>query len=716
MTRQWSIRAHLITLVLAVVIPLATLEVYSIYQEARRSVEQAEEGLLGLAEFVNASVGQFLGDGRSLLKDLAVRPEVVAMDSQACGDLLEGLNDFFPQYTNLFVTDLEARLVCSGIPPVDPVPEPPFESEWFQGVLATGEVTLGKPHRGLLSDLWNVVMAYPLRDDAGETIGVVALAVDLMRIQELLVSPALAGGVVITIDDLDGVVVARSMDSELWVGRSLPPSGLPAEVLEGAGGVTRAEGAEGEDRLWGFTAVTGSPWRIWAGVPTEVLYGPIRETAIQRAALAVVLLSLVGILAILLYRRIAISLIRLMWEARQAARTDGRRALSVRGPREVRAVAQEFNRTLEARSEAEERYRRSLARYRSVTTNAAFGIFAVDGDGRLLEANPALAEMLGYATPAELLEVPLPELFGNPREALLLAPSGNGGGRLGPVEVVWVRQDGDPLTVRLSGNVIRTGEGEEIRELIAEDVTSQRVLEARVRQSQKMEAVGRLAGGVAHDFNNLLTVITGSSHLLLSDLTPGDPSREGVEEVLDAANRGASLTRQLLAFSRKQVLQPRELDLNRVVGEMESFLGRLVGEKVQLGTDLAPELPAVRADPGQIQQVIMNLVLNARDAIEVTGPVTIRTRQVHLERDPVRAPVDLPPGRYVTLEVEDPGMGIDPEIQSRIFEPFFTTKSEGTGLGLATVYGVAVQSGGQVLVKSEPGRGSRFTVYLPVVE
>jgi PAS domain S-box-containing protein len=715
-TRQWSIRAHLVALVLAVVLPLMALEVYTILQEARKDVERAEEGLLDLARLVGSTVGQFLEDGRSLLEELSSRPEVMAMDPGGCTGLLEDLNTFLPQYTNLFVTDLEAGLVCSGIPPGAVVPDPPAESEWFQGVLATGDFALGKPHRGLLSDLWNVVMAYPVRDGSGEMTGVVALAVDLIRFQDLLATPALTEGMVITIDDLDGVVVARSAESELWVGRSLPPSGLPREVLEGAGGITRAEGAEGEERLWGFVAVPDFPWRVWAGVPTEVLYGPIRVTAIQRGSLAVVLLALVGILSILLYRRIAVSLIRLMWEARQAGRADGRKTLSVRGPKEVMAVAEEFNRTLEARSEAEDRYRRSLARYRSVTTNAAFGIFAVDRSGQLLEANPALADMLGYATPAKLLEVPFPELFGNPHDALLLEPSENGGGRLGPVEVVWVRRDGEPLTVRLSGNRIRTGEGEEIRELIAEDVTAQRVLEARVRQSQKMEAVGRLAGGVAHDFNNLLTVITGSSHLLLSDLEPGDPTREGVEEVLDAANRGASLTRQLLAFSRKQVLQTREVDLNRVVTEMEAFLGRLVGEKVQLGTELDPDLPAVRADPGQMQQVIMNLVLNARDAIEVTGPVTIRTGQVHLRHDPARAPVDLPPGRYVTLAVEDTGVGIPPEIQGRIFEPFFTTKEEGTGLGLATVYGVAVQSGGQVLVESAPDQGSRFTVFLPMAE
>jgi len=713
--RHWSIRTHLIALVLAIVIPLAGLEIFAIYSENRRSQEQAEAGLLGLAQVTSATVAQFLDDGQTLLLELVERPEVRSMSGTQCDPLLEDLNDFFPQYTNLFVTDLEAGLVCSGLPAGPDIPELPLDTEWFQEVTTTMDFAVGKPHRGLLSGIWNVVMAHPVRSLEGEMIGVAAISVDLIRFQEILTNPVLPGGTVITIDDLDGTVVARSEESELWVGRTLPTSGLGPEILEGAGGVTRAMGAEGDDRVWGFTAVPGAPWRVWAGVPVAAVYGPVQETAAQRISLALILLSLVGILAILMYRRIANSLIRLMWESRQAAE-DGGGAISLQGPEEVVAVAGEFNRTLQARREAEERHRRSLARYRSVMENAVFGIYAATPEGRFLEVNPALATMLGYDSVHDLLKVPVPSLFRDPEDVQRFRPAKGPGGSLGPLEVEWLQRDGTPLTVRLSGNVIRLGADELVYEVIAEDVTAQRVLEERIRESQKMEAVGRLAGGVAHDFNNLLTVITGSAHLLRSDLPLEDPNREGVEEVLDAASRGASLTRQLLAFSRKQVLQPKVLDLNQVVMEMEAFLGRLVGEKVQLSTDLEPEPWLIRADPGQLEQIIMNLVLNARDATELSGPVEIRTRNVALLQENTLDRLDLPPGRYVRLSVRDRGIGIPREIQGRVFEPFFTTKAEGTGLGLATVYGVVAQSGGKVVLESRPGVGSVFRIYLPVAE
>ena len=242
--------------------------------------------------------------------------------------------------------------------------------------------------------------------------------------------------------------------------------------------------------------------------------------------------------------------------------------------------------------------------------------------------------------------------------------------------------------------------------------------EEQFRHAQKMEAVGRLAGGVAHDFNNLLTVITGHSELLLS-LHSGDEylNRE-LEEIRRAAQRAAALTRQLLAFSRKQVLQPRVIDLNAAVTDMDTMLRRLIGEDILLVTDLSTDQSSVKADRGQIEQVIMNLVVNARDAVSEGGRIVIRTAQVDLAGtyDNQHTPVE--PGRYVMLEVSDTGRGMDAETRSRIFEPFFTTKEQGkgTGLGLSTVYGIVRQSGGYILVESEPGRGAAFRVYLPTVE
>jgi PAS domain S-box-containing protein len=259
--------------------------------------------------------------------------------------------------------------------------------------------------------------------------------------------------------------------------------------------------------------------------------------------------------------------------------------------------------------------------------------------------------------------------------------------------------------------------GRRARLVLARDVTAQRHLENQLRQSQKMEAVGQLAGGIAHDFNNLLTAILGSTQLLLQATPAGDVRREDVEEIRNAGLRAAELTRQLLAFSRRQVLAPKVLELNAVVANMDKMLRRLIGEDVELATALHAEAGAVNADPGQLEQVLLNLVVNARDAMPGGGRVLIATTRVLLRDELVERRHRLPPGDYVCLAVTDSGLGMDESTQAHLFEPFFTTKEvgKGTGLGLATVYGIVKQSGGYIWVYSEPGRGTTVKVYLPRV-
>ena len=238
------------------------------------------------------------------------------------------------------------------------------------------------------------------------------------------------------------------------------------------------------------------------------------------------------------------------------------------------------------------------------------------------------------------------------------------------------------------------------------------------QQSQKLEAIGQLAGGIAHDFNNMLTAIIGYTDLSLRRVGLENPIRRNLEETRKAAERAASLVRQLLAFSRKQILEPKVLDLNDVVKDMEKMLTRLIGENIKLATRLEPDLGSVKADPSQVEQIIMNLVVNARDAMPRGGKVTIETANVTFDHQTVLKHVSVNPGEYVMLAVSDTGSGMDQETQQRIFEPFFTTKDvgKGTGLGLSTVYGIVKQSGGNIWVYSEPGLGTIFKVYLPRID
>ena len=372
------------------------------------------------------------------------------------------------------------------------------------------------------------------------------------------------------------------------------------------------------------------------------------------------------------------------------------------------------------RKRKEEALRKSEARYRSLVHSAVYGIYRSSVDDRFLDVNPALVSMLGYDSAEELLGVRLTrDLYVDPEQRTRLISEHQRGTSVQNVEVRWRRKDGHPITVRLSGRSIVNDKGEPAEfEMIAEDVTERRALEDQLRQAQKMEAIGRLAGGIAHDFNNLLTVIKGYSELMLEELELADPLHGEVEEVKKAADRAASLTRQLLAFSRQQVLAPRVLDLNIVIHNMERLLHRLLGEDIELTTGLEPTLGHTKADPGQIEQVVMNLAVNARDAMPNGGKLTIETMNVELDENYVREHVAVRPGPYVMIAISDTGIGMTEEIRSRIFEPFFTTKEpgKGTGLGLSTVYGIVKQSDGYVWVYSEPGIGTTFKIYLPRVD
>jgi two-component system, cell cycle sensor histidine kinase and response regulator CckA len=368
----------------------------------------------------------------------------------------------------------------------------------------------------------------------------------------------------------------------------------------------------------------------------------------------------------------------------------------------------------------EQALRRSEARYRSLVQSSVYGIYRSSMEGRFLDVNPALVTMLGYGSAEEVLLLdPEKDVFARAEEHARLFEEFRLTGRLDGIEVKWKRKDARTITVRISGRAVSSAdEPADVLEAIAEDVTDRRVLEDQFRQAQKMEAVGRLAGGVAHDFNNLLMVISGYTEVILSKLDSQHPVHEKALAIQQAADRATTLTRQLLAFSRKQLLELKIVDVNAIVSDMERLLRPLIGENVELVTKLASTAGHTRADAGQLEQVLMNLVVNAKDAMPGGGTLTIETQKLAVDEGQHRGPTFIRPGSYVLLSVTDTGMGMDKETQSRIFEPFFTTKEmgKGTGLGLSTVYGIVKQSGGYVMVQSEEAHGSTFQIYLPRAE
>ncbi|HEY6765954.1 MAG TPA: ATP-binding protein [Candidatus Sulfotelmatobacter sp.] len=365
---------------------------------------------------------------------------------------------------------------------------------------------------------------------------------------------------------------------------------------------------------------------------------------------------------------------------------------------------------------AQDGLRRSEINFRSLVTNAPYGICRCDSMGQLLDANPALLAMLGYSNFSEIAGHHIGGLYADTQQWFILADHLRSETPFTGLSTDWKRKDGTTTAVRVSGRSVPNGKTGVVFELFAEDVTERRVLEEQLRQSQKMEAVGRLAGGIAHDFNNLLMVISGYSEFLLDRIGSDAALRAPAQEIASAAQRASALTRQLLVFSRKQMMAPRILDLNGIVTENLKMLTRMIGEDINLVMVPGAGLGAVRADSGQIDQVIMNLAVNARDAMPSGGKLTLETANVTVSESDTRFHAPLGPGEYVMLAISDSGLGMDTETQSHIFEPFFTTKgTKGTGLGLSTVYGIIKQSGGYIWVSSELGKGTTFKIYFPRV-
>ena len=380
-------------------------------------------------------------------------------------------------------------------------------------------------------------------------------------------------------------------------------------------------------------------------------------------------------------------------------------------------IAIECDRSKAELRAAEARYRTLVERLPAITYVAELG-----AGGPWHYVSPQIETMLGF-TPAEWLSDPMNwmnHIHPDDREIALAAEElFQETHELFQAEYRMCARDGRLLWFRDEGVLLQQADGQApLMQGVLYDITERKRLEDQLRHSQKMEAVGQLAGGVAHDFNNLLMLIQAHNEHLRERLAPDDSARKDALEIENAVTRAASLTGQLLAFSRKQVLRPKVLDLNAVLADVAKMLHRLIGENIEVQVVSAPTLGRVKADPGQMEQIILNLAVNSRDAMPHGGKLTIETRDIELNEDDSRNHGGAPPGNYVMLQVSDTGDGMDTETQAHIFEPFFTTKApgKGTGLGLATVYGVVKQSDGWIWVDSKPGRGTTFQIYLPRVE
>jgi signal transduction histidine kinase/CheY-like chemotaxis protein len=470
-------------------------------------------------------------------------------------------------------------------------------------------------------------------------------------------------------------VLTRSIDPERWIGK---PYAAGQKDLDG------------KTRLYASATVPGVNWRLRAGADRAQALAATRQ--LNRRELTIVLagLLLFGLAAWVVHQRVARPLARIASELDAAAAEGVPRELPDDGPREVANLARRLN-------ELGAELVREQAAYRILFEGSPLPMWVHDASSRrIVEANGAALASYGYTRD---------EFLGLSVDALERGPGRH------------VRKDGAPIEVSVASHAIDF-RGSQACVVIAEDVTDAERLRVQLQQSQRLESLGQLAGGVAHDFNNLLAVILGYAKFIERRAEPGTRDEHDSAEIRKAGERATRLTRQLLSFARREVVRPRVLDLTGVVLEMEELLRRTLGERVVLKTSLAPDLWPIMADHGQLEQILLNLAVNARDAMPDGGTLTLDTENVEVDAAYTTTWPEVSPGRYVRLRVSDTGVGMDRATAARAFEPFFTTKAkgEGTGLGLATVHGIVAQAGGSVQIYSEAGLGTTFTILLPTTD
>jgi PAS domain S-box-containing protein len=699
-------------LILAVAIPFLAAASLIVYETLHRRAYAVRHSHEQVTEILNEAAGQEqrgLEHAHQLLAALAHVSCVRNVEPAECNKLFAEIVALNPRFAAIILVSSSGEPLAGSLPP--PSNFNARGRAWYERVIKTRRLSIGTYAVGLATGRPSIHLAQPMmRPESEEMTAILVAAISLDHLAGLLPTNLPEGSSAYILDS-EGTILARAGAATELPGTPFqrPPSGAVApdgSLLVGDLDIRLGESDH-------------HPLRVALTVPkASVLQNS--DAMVKRAIASLAILAILSLAVWALGDRF---LIRRTQALVRVTRDLGAGRFDVRAPvpydrGELGELERAFNAMADSLQRREAAVVESEGRFREITETIQEVFWILSPDRRsLLYLSPAFEPIWGR--PVSSMEGSLERLLAtvDPEDAARIREAFAKMGPEGFREEFRIRRPDDGLRwISTRAFPVRDSEGRVSRIIgSSEDITERRGVEEQFRQSQKMEALGRLAGGVAHDFNNLLTVISGYAELLMSDPKMDDETRHQLQEIAASSKRASSLTRQLLAFSRKQIVQRQPVDLNDTLRRMQDMLRRLIGENVKLTIGPGENLATVMADPGHIEQTIMNLVVNARDALPRGGSIRIETANVELDEAYAKDHSGVVPGEFVMLAVSDTGIGMDAATRARLFEPFFTTKErgKGTGLGLATVYGIAKQFGGHIWVYSEPGRGSCFKIYFP---
>jgi PAS domain S-box-containing protein len=713
--RFWrSIAAKIFSALVCVCFACIVGTIASLYLQSGRALRSViEDRNLQVATQASREISRYVTDSIAELDSLSSVIEPLPHDPWIQHAVLANLSIEFPRYRWMAILGPEGMVLADSRLPGGA--GAPIEPAVVQRVLAGR--TIASPVKIGDDFIPSMIICASTRSPRGSQ-GWLVAELQLRSIWGLMDAISVGKtGIAYLVSD-SGVLIAHPDKVRVLApgsGAAVPP---PPAGLGDKGSVRVDSPGNTERYLTAYAKVAALDWVVAVQQPLRDAYLPASALLRQAVLLLLIGLALSLALGYLLSRALSAPLVELLEGTRTIAAGQPGFRIRIRGGDEVRGLADSFNAMVESLQARTEEVAESARQYQLLTERVNDIIFSLDGFGRFTFISPRLEAVTGYAAQryigAELLGLlPRPE---QDRWRTMLTELSAGSGRQDR-EAQLELTGSDGRAIALEVHITADGGPGGSRQIygIARDVSERARLLEQLGQSQKMEAVGRLAGGVAHDFNNLLTAIIGYCDYSLLSFDDLETLRKNLEEIKKAGLRAASLTQQLLAFSRRQVMKPRILDINGLIANLTKLLMRLIGEDIALDTRCAPGLWCILADPGQIEQVIMNLCINARDALPRGGTISVETSNVALESPRTEKRFTVAKGEYVRLRISDNGIGMDRETRSHLFEPFFTTKEvgKGTGLGLSTVYGIVKQTGGYIWVESEPGKGAAFDIYFP---